>query len=262
MKKSTMAFLSFSALLSVNAFAPQKIWEAKNIIGRAPAADENADKKETKKDEAIQCKEKSRADLESELKKLVEDKEAILKELKELKDKKAQSKEIVNSSENTANVLQIMSQLSSLMISQQQQQQVLMAQMFPLMMQMNSSSSYMGNRSLAPYMSPYGFNSQNLPVYQSNDTLSALGNHWGIGMSYNDYFNPKSNQNSAGFMHVPYRFPSSESPLNYPLNINSLERQSLPQSQRIDGFDFSNSSPISGRNEFAPQLVKTKFMSI
>lgn len=164
-------FLSFSALLSLNAFAPQLFWDAQNTHGRFPANIENV-KPEDKKEEPVLCKDESKRDLEAELKKLVEDKEAVLKELKELKNskkeepKKEEKKEEVKAvvkNEPAVDVLSIMSQLTSLMISQQQQQQMMMEHMFSMFAQMQKPKSYNTFSSpLAEYLNPFAFDSSSL----------------------------------------------------------------------------------------------------
>jgi hypothetical protein len=242
MKKQTTMVLSLSALLAIGTIAPHVIWQANTDSKRAPASVEQKDlfsnptnklliekitkKNEAKVDEAplkkievakdhslevkkadidaqVTClKEKQPADLEAQIKKLVEDKEAVVKELAELKkskksddlfeDKKIevkQEKKIVKS-DNTEDVLGIMSQLTSLMVSQQQQQMMMMTQMFSMFQnqQPKQQSQYNAFSPLSEYMSPYAFNANSfaMPSYDHsfNDSLYGMENQVGFNANY------------------------------------------------------------------------------
>ena len=208
MKKPTALVLSFSALLTISAFAPHVFWQADKQTKRSPAsADENKEatkevKEEIKKEvvEAqITCaKEKQPKDLEAEVKKLMEDKEQIMKELEELKaaGKKEEIKK-VSKFENQDDILGIMSQLSSLMVSQQQQQMMMMNQMFSLF-QTQQPKQQSWYSPLSDYMSPYAFNASQFQFPSSKSLYSLDGIGHGIGLGYpstysygghSDYFN-------------------------------------------------------------------------
>lgn len=183
MKKQSMMFLTFSALLTVNAFAPQMFWDQNKTTGRFPSSleedrlekleiekKEQAKKEELKKNEiTVQClKDDKSSKLDEEIKKLMADKQAILKELDELKkakkeDKKEDApkkdeakKEIVKT--DNQEILSIMSQLTSLMVSQQQQQAMMMQQMFSMMAQQKPQySNPYDSFSMNEFMSPYAY---------------------------------------------------------------------------------------------------------
>ena len=116
-------FLSFSALLTVNAFAPQMFWDNNKIQGRFPSSleedrleqleldkKEQEKKEELKKNEAsIQClKDDKSSKLDEEVKKLMADKEAILKELEELKKDRKENKKEEDMAEMAATMQQQM----------------------------------------------------------------------------------------------------------------------------------------------------------
>lgn len=220
MKKQTAMFLSFTALLTISAFAPHVFWQA-DKTNRFPASleedrlEELAQKKEVPKlselkaveiksqevklvevDAQVSClKEAQPKELEAEVKKLMEDKEAILKELAELKkaknteekkeDIKEDDKKKIVKTDYNQDILGIMSQLTSLMVSQQQQQMSMMTQMFSMFQMQQPKQTSSWNSPMSDYMSPYAFNASNFefPRHQSIYSLSGLGNNIGLGYS-------------------------------------------------------------------------------
>ncbi len=218
MKKHSMMFLTFSALLTVNAFAPQMFWDAKHT-GRFPASleedrlealellkKEEEKKKEEKKEEdkkdEIQClKDDKSSKLEEEIKKLMADKESILKEIADLKkkkeepakkeeDKKEEVKKPVVKKEAQEDVLGIMSQLTSLMMSQQQQQMMMMQEMFSMFSMSNFSNMSQRQHSyrnpyLNDHMSPFAYQHDTYvqPQYRSPFSFDTM--NYGVGLLWN-----------------------------------------------------------------------------
>ena len=163
MKKQTAAVVSFSALLTLSAFAPSFLLQEKHNVNRFPASEEAItppkkslyemremdkhlqDKIEVKKEEAqVSClKDKQPSALEDEIKKLMADKEAIVKEIDELKKSKKEEpkendKKEVAKADKKDDYVSLISQMTSLMITQQEQQMMLMQQMFSMMNQMQT----------------------------------------------------------------------------------------------------------------------------
>lgn len=232
MKKHTMMFLSFSALLTVNAFAPQMFWDAKHT-GRFPSSleedrlealelqkKEEEQKAEQKKD-SVQClKDDKASKLEEEIKKLMSDKESILKELADLKKEKKEEpakkeepkeevKKPVAKKESQESVLDIMSQLTSLMISQQQQQMMMMQEMFSMMSYsqrsyQNPYSRSMRNSYMDEYMSPFAYqhDSYAQPQYRSPYSFDQM--NYGVGLMWNQ-------PPQAQVQQQPARMPSAQS---------------------------------------------------
>ncbi|MBC7712428.1 MAG: hypothetical protein H7177_03765 [Rhizobacter sp.] len=199
-------------------------------------------------DAQVSClKEKQPADLEAQIKKLMEDKEAVVKELAELKkSKKDEPKDEVvkekkekkaSIADNTEDVLGIMSQLTSLMISQQQQQMLMMTQMFS-MFQMQQpkqqSQQYNAFSPLSEYMSPYAFNASSFefPKNESPYSLSGFNSRIGLNSDYGRSFSsferaPASQQYESGIMFERGAFDET----------GSFQPQAL-QPRPHNGFDF------------------------
>ena len=242
MKKHSVMFLTFSALLTVNAFAPQMFWDTKHT-GRFPSSLEEdrlealeiekkekekelakvvENKAEDKKDEQVQClKDDKSYKLEEEIKKLVTDKESILKELADLKkvkkeepakkedEKKEEVKKPVAKKEAQEDVLGIMSQLTSLMISQQQQQMMMMQEMFSMMSFAHKSQQYSSPRSyhnsyMNEYMSPFAYQHDSFVQREYRSPYSFDTMNYGIGLMWNQ-------QPQAQVQPQPARMPSAQS---------------------------------------------------
>ncbi|AUN97150.1 hypothetical protein C0V70_03305 [Bacteriovorax stolpii] len=274
MKKQSMMFFTFSALLTVSAFAPKIFWDQQKTTGRAPSSLEEdrlekleLEKKEaTKKEElkkneiTVQClKDDKSSKLDEEIKKLMADKQAIIKELEELKKakkedtkedapKKDEAKKEVVKTDSNQDVLMIMSQLTSLMISQQQQQQMMMQQMFSMMAQQKPQyqSPYDSFSPVSEYVSPYAYmyDSFNNFGYMPYAPFSEMGGYPGIGIGY---------QPSRSF--TPYqqiggmdRAPSQEKMERYYFQPQFQEQAQEQQQQPMphDGFNFS----VNSSNDF------------
>ena len=285
MKKHTAMFFTFTALLTLNAFAPQVLWQEKKF-DRQPASmeedrlEELALKKsselellelvevqlkedrsvvEVKVEELAQCQQDNKsAQLEEQIKKLVEDKDSILKELQELKDLRKAKKEasekgvkkpkVAKEDKEKVEVIDIMSQLTNLMISQQAQQEAMMYQMFS-MMPMQQMQQQPRRFSLNDYM-PYTIDHSEYEMY-SNGSFHAMGRR--IGISYpsyapQNYFSPYAMEHSA--YDLGNRMPSNEAQV-MPQRYNNPSAYVAPQQpQQIphSGFNFSNGSNIERVN--------------
>lgn len=142
MKKPIALAVSFGALLTLSIFAPKIFWQDSYNVSRFPASEEaimpleKENKEEEKSTTEVSClKETQPIALEEEIKKLMADKETILKEIEDLKTNKKESQKVASVS-NDKDIVALISQMTSIMISQQEQQQTLMLQMFTMMNQM------------------------------------------------------------------------------------------------------------------------------
>lgn len=174
MKKQTAVVVSFSALLTLSAFAPKILWQEDHNVNRFPASKEDSKPEgkkleeireltqeiEIKKEEVqVSClKDKQPSALEDEIKKLMADKEAIVKEIADLKKSKVEpvdDKAEVPRFTDKQDFVSLVSQMTSLMITQQQQQTMLMQQMFTMMNQMQ-----MPQMQYQQQFNPYSFGIQ------------------------------------------------------------------------------------------------------
>lgn len=203
MKKQVAVVVSFSALLTLSVFAPKFFWQDNHDAGRFPASEESIaasevkdinKKIEEKKEEAqVSClKDKQPTALEEEIKKLMADKEAILKEIEDLKNTSKKEKKVAQASDKE-DVVALMSQMTSMMISQQEQQQMLMQQMFTMMnqiqmqMQMQSYPQQQHQQFNQPhnFMEPMNFQASQMDMSAYGQQSSIFGNlGQGIGISY------------------------------------------------------------------------------
>lgn len=264
MKKHTALFLSFSALLTLNAYAPQILWSSNDgHIMRLPAnvtvesnkmeEQKNFDQ-EVQEATVIECNnQKKTADLEAEVAKLLADKEKAVKELEDLKkekneiakkeepkkdkDKKEDKDDVPRfvTSNNNIDVLTIISQLTSVMLSQQQQQQEIMNQMFSMMSQ---SMRYSGqDQVLSEYINPYFFQSSKFDMSRfPRSSFNHLGSDVGI-QAHRLYYQYPETQFS--------REPSAQQVEKPTLQHyeRATREEARPQFQGIvphDGFNFGS----------------------
>lgn len=264
MKKQTAVVVSFSALLTLSAFAPKVLWQEKHSVNRFPASEEAItppkkslyemremdkhlqEKIEVKKEEAqVSClKDQQPSALEEEIKKLMADKEAIMKEIADLKkdkkeeptEDKKEKKEVARFTEKE-DFVTLISQMTSLMVSQQQQQQMIMEQMFSMMSQMQMPQNKQN------FMSPYSFEQSYPQAYSAYPELSTLG--YNVGISYG----PQASQEAQAYQN-PYAIQLEQSQMRAP--SAQYEPAFLPRSMSVQpqlqsqympgnyGFDFSN----------------------
>lgn len=276
MKKQVAVAVSFSALLTLSAFAPKVFWqENNNNIGRFPASKDDSKpegkKLEKMKEEAAkikeEIKEKTQAAvqcvkddqptaLEAEIKKLMADKEAIMKEIEDLKAKKEEpsdSKKEVVKVEKKEDFSAMLSQVTSLMISQQEQQQKLIDQMFSMMnmmqMQMQMPQQPLHQYPQQNFMSPLTFQASQMDMSAFHQQSSIFGNlGQAVGISY-------PTQSLAVAYNNPYetlsvqaqtRAPSAQHDAAFIQREMSIQPQFQTQFPVGNpGFDFLSSSALS-----------------
>ena len=296
MKKNTSLFLTFSALMAINAFAPHYFWNQTLSSSRSPssleedrleelalkekqlAEAEAASKNKTKasNDTVRACTtEAEKLTLDQELKKLLADKEAILKEIAALKDekkkvaevsdnkviekdipKKIKEKEIRIASveNNSQDLIAVMSGLTSLMVSQQQQQMLMMAQMYSMFAQPRVQREQSHHEIIQQYVSPYAFSHSSLPYEKADYSLANHARNVGLRFGYQNVQQPESQISGPGL-----KMPSQEQLGNgYQLIREPSSNQGLKLNEsqsnfpvNHDGFDFSK-GPTSNfqRNYF------------
>jgi hypothetical protein len=266
MKKQVAVIVSFSALLTLSAFAPKVLWQEKHYANRFPASEEAVnpsekpldknlqEKIEIKKEEfQISClKDKQPSALEDEIKKLMVDKEAIIKEIADLKKEKeepvSEKKEKIEVSRFTdkEDFVTLVSQMTSLMITQQQQQQMLMEQMFTMMSQMQQMQmpQHQQVNSLYPYSLEGGY-----PQAQSGiGHPSMFQNSYNIGLQHGAQVSPEAQAYQNPYVmqmdHSQLRAPSAQYETSFlPRAMNMQPQlQSHFTSGANYGFDFSISA--------------------
>lgn len=191
-------------------------------------------------------KETQPKELEAEIKQLMEDKAKVINEIEELKESKKEKKKTAKADYNE-DIIGIMSQLSSLMISQQQQSMVMMNQMFS-MFQSQQPKQQPWYSPMSDYMSPYAFNASNFMFPKpSYDLMYPMNMGSGIGLTYDhelaySVYNRQpahaQTQNSALGLKTSYDFgPMFET--GYIDNTDSFQPQIL-QARPHNGYDFRN----------------------
>lgn len=278
MKKQVAVAVSFSALLTLSAFAPKIFWqENKSNIGRFPASKDESKPEDKKLEEmkveaakikeeikektqaAVQCvKDDQPTALEDEIKKLMADKEAIMKEIEDLKAKKeepSESKKEVVKVDKKEDFSVMLSQMTSLMISQQEQQQKLMDQMFSMMnmmqmqMQMQMPQQPLHQYPQQNFMSPLTFQASQMDMSAFHQQSSLFGNlGQAVGISY-------PTQSPAVAYNNPYetlsvqaqtRAPSAQHDPAFIQREMSIQPQFQTQFPVGNpGFDFLSSSSMS-----------------
>ncbi len=218
---------------SVEAPAPLKDLEHKSV------AIESREVKLVEVEAQVSClKEKQPKELEAEVKKLMEDKEKIMKELEELKaskkpDDKKEKK--VAKTDYNEDILGIMSQLTSLMISQQQQSMMMMTNMFS-MFQAQQPKQQSWYSPMSDYMSPYAFNASQFefPNHKSIYSLEGMGQDVGLKYGYQ----------SKPFYDYDYsRMPAQQSDFGPMFERSQFDLTGSFQPQKLEarphnGFDF------------------------
>lgn len=239
---------SFAVLFVLAAMTPQSVWsKACDPNNRKPAS---AD---------LNCLKEEKDKLEKEVKKLVEDKQAVLKEIDEVKallknkeenDKKEAKKEKSDRKlEASEEIVDIMSVMTNLMLSQQQQQTMMMNQMFSLMSQSMQQFTYpqydfqyeakWNPYSLESLGNGFGYHQAKLNPY----SIESLGEGFGIGLSHVSDKHIINPYQWPDLVKTPYRYPAQQ-----PMQ---LDRQQMIMQQPIHGYDFG--SPVQSAPEQKPQ---------
>lgn len=218
-QKALQAEDKIQALTKTIAEQKSEIGVLKDDIKNSEIRDVEAQNKNNAAIEAILCKAESKGEkLEADIKKLLEDQQAVVKEVEglkkenqDLKSKVAEKKEEPKKSENSE-LVALMAQMTTMFTTQMQSQMQMQVQMMSMLSQMQNN--------FMPQVSPYAFNPSQFSNIQSFGYPQAgqFGGFGNVGISaaatpWSDYQNPYS-------------------------MMPSLNRQYLPQATDF-GFDFS-----------------------
>ncbi len=277
MKKHTFMLFTASAMLSLNAFAPQLMWEKNHSTFRAPSSmeEDRLEELEMKKlevkrmkeieiekakakDATVQCKNDQSASLEDQMKKLLADKESLIKELNELKAlKKAKLNEVtaevveeapkkaLNAKKESPDLMMILSQVTSFMVSQQEQQAKMMNFFFSMMPYMQQQRP---TEQRSQYFSPYAFTDGDRfsQPYTTDYSLIGRNSHRiGLGTRFDNYSNYSKNEEQSSISGPGMRVPSQvfeKSNNQYDLlQRNYFEPQRSQYPVIHDGYNFGAS---------------------
>lgn len=206
------------ALTTIIAQQKSEIDLIKTDIKNSEIRDIEAQKKNSLDIEAALCKAELKGEkLEADIKKLLEDQQAVLKEVnglkkenEELKSKIVEKKEESKKSDNSE-LVALMAQMTTMFSAQMQSQMQMQVQMMSMLSQMQNN--------FMPQVSPYAFNPSQFSNIQ-NFGYPQAGEFGGFGVGISAQSSPWSS----------YQNPYSMMP--------SLNRQYLPQTTDF-GFDFS-----------------------
>ena len=239
----------------------------------------NEEKHEDKKDDQkaasdalVSCIKEKNDNLQQEVEKLVADKEIIMKELKELRianarpkeeektskeDKKEDKKAITDAEKKDAKLAKVvpdqntsmLSQFTSLLMSQQQQQLMMMAQLFG----MSSAPQATLNIPQAPSIGMNAYTrmqQQPSQMYMLNDI--------GVSLAQEQYNNAPMQQQQQPFVMVsPYSIqqPMQQQMQMIPQQMQSMQNYYSQRPIQNDGFDFSSNDVTMKLNQ---PMVRTQ----
>ena len=275
-------FLTFSALIAINAFAPHYIWTQNLSSSRSPSSlaedelEEHALKeKQLLADKKIEDRKKQTEDtvrsctadtkknsLDQELQKLLADKEAILKELAELKNdmkiakgdtktKDIKNPKIASVENNSQDLIAVMSNLTSFMLSQQEYQMSMMTQMFSMMAQPRNYHEVSPYQMIQQYTSPYAFSHSNHILENADYSMANHARNIGLRLGHDNIMQPQDqNQISGPGLRIPSQdqmgpgYQLTKVPFtNSGLRIKETQLPNYPMNH--EGFDFSNRATVN-----------------
>lgn len=202
--------------------------------------------------EVVVCKSESKGEkLEAELKKLLEDKELVLKQVDGLKKENEDLKGKISSVEakpvkvDNTDLVALMSQMTSMFTAQMQSQMQLQTQMMNILsqMQFNSAPQYTWDLSQA-YNRPFAI--------QENFGMGLGG--YGVGIpAYASYPNFGGNINPYSQLPQMSRQPAQQSDFGFSFG-------QIPQANHMQGFDF-NLSPAQPAQPALPEIKRQQLPS-
>jgi len=227
--KIILCSLVILSIISIGSLpTPLYIEKTSSLIKRTPASD--GEKNKEKKVEIVTCKSELKGEkLEADLKKLLEDKEIVLKEIEDLKKEKSKLK---TESQESTNIISLMSQMTSLISTQMQAQMQLQIQIMNLLTQTQNS--------LIPQISPYAF--QQAHSIMGNNAAYGFENNlafdsYGIGLQ-SPLFYPQSQNFQSPYSIMPQSIPQHLLP-----QMLRQPAQAPMTSPLFQGFDF-NQAPM------------------
>lgn len=270
--KKTNLYSSFAVLFVIAAVTPQTVWSKNcDFKNRMPAS------------EQINCLKEEKDKLEKDIKKLIDDKEKIVKELDEVKAKKDPEEKVSEEKKKEKEkkdkkiaadneVFDLMFDMTSLLMSQQQQQTMMMNQMFSMMSSAMQRFSY-PQQPQQQYDSLFPFGQFGTVAGHNPYSLESLGSSFSLhhakwnplslegvgGIGLGHQYTSHQNIYQDNFVKTPYRYPA-EQPAQ-------LERQQLLFQPPIHGYDFgqnpsTNVEPVPQQMEQQkiPQLKQAKYI--
>ncbi len=213
----------------------------RNDIKNSEVKDSTVAKENKAPSDIVLCKSESKGEkLEADVKKNLEDKEAVLKQIEGLKKENdglkseiASSKPVEKKSSENSELIALMSQMTTMFTAQMQAQMQAQAQMLSMLTQIQGT--------MFPQVSPYASDfSQGLayPGYPGgNGGFNNIGIGWGgmgVGIPANSQWSAYSN---------PYAMPE-------------MNRQPA-QTQSDFGFTFNNREPLRGFDFTQPAVDQT-----
>lgn len=210
--------------------------------------------------EVTQCaKEEKSENLEEKIKKLVADKEAIMKEIEELKKSRSASSEtdeqkefkefkaakkareakaeVVPKHQYSSDYMSLLSEMTSFMMSQQQQQAMMMQQMFSMF------APAQKNQGIEAFYSPYSFTPSRLEMSYEQYPLGYSRHQ--IGIDYIPHYNEQTERQPSAY--------SEQASLQQQHMQSQLQQQmQVPSLTPInhDGFNFGQSMTNFNRVQF------------
>ena len=231
MKTNTVIFCALLSLIAIQSKSPDTILNTPNRPGRTPA--NTTDPVDPLAKKAEPCKSELKGEkLASDVKKLIEDKEEVLKVIELPKAKKEESKKATETAEvksDNSEVLALMTQMTSLFTTQMQMQMQMQTQMMNMILQMQSNIMPQAN----PYAQQFYPTNNMYGGYSSfNDNFNLRGNEVGIGSAQPSQWSHNSNPYSA--------IPAMDRNQSYPPSEYGFSFDRAPAAQT--GFDFNQSS--------------------
>jgi hypothetical protein len=237
MKSSTLFFCAIASALTINSMSPDSILNSHKLIVRAPASNKDASPAPKKFDI---CKYVSKGEkLETDVKKLLEDKVEVLESVKadepkveakeeakeDIKEehKKSDDKKpkVVEQKSENSELMALMSQMTTMFTTQMQMQMMMQNQMMSMMLQMQTN--------MMPQINPYSpslyLNNGPYNGYPSfSDSIGLMG--LGVGIP------APQNSNPYSAMPVIQR-TQLQSPVDFGFSFNNQAPEA------IKGFDFN-----------------------
>ncbi len=235
--KIILCSLAFLSVITIGSITPTlKLEPSASLVYRMPADNGEGDiaKVEEKKVEVVSCKSELKGEkLEAEMKKLIKDKELVLKEVEDLKKEKT-SEKLSSKSNEHADIINLMSQLTSMISLQMQSQMQLQLQMMTMLTQSQNH--------FIPQMSPFDYQQ---PFSMMGNT-SAFDNY-GIGLQPQAMY-PQSPTFQSPYSMLPQPIPQqvlpqmfrqpAQAPMSFPIfqgfDFNQSLMNSIPQMSAND----------------------------
>ena len=203
--------------------------------------------------------------LEEEIKKLMADKESILKEIEDLKASKVASQKVdkiekvektekIKKSSDKESDINLISRMTSMMISQQEQQQMLTQQMFTMMNQMMQMQMNSSRQSSQNFTGPMNFEAPQIGMtnfYPHSSNFENYGQGVGIGYPSQTMFSYKNPYS------INSRAPSAQNELGYSQRAVNVQPQF--QSQFQSQYPIENANFSFTSSDYSSEMQRMQF---